>query len=166
MPSNINLPGTIAAKWDLDNDLENCSYKLWVDRNGSLNFDIIYVSSNTGDLKKASFSSKHFNLADGRPHDIAACFSSTKQVPHDKTAPDDATFKLILWMDGTSETSSVNKVAEIATVQINSTANSLLIGRDFVEPEGSPPIPVENILFFRGSIGQLRFWNIDVAWHL
>ena len=159
VPAGTNLPGTIAADWNKSGVLEDCAYKFWVDLNGALNFDVVYIESNAGDFAKASFTSSGFKLDDGLPHHIAATFSSTKQVPHSGAAPTDATYTLTVWLDGKSEPSDPISVADVGSVQINSTTNKVLIGRDFIEPEGSPPIADENILFFRGVIGQLRYWN-------
>ena len=160
VPVNINLPGTIISKWAQDDSDEDSSFKLSVDTDGSLLFEVAYISTIEGAISKLSFSSTSFNIADGNPHHIAAVFITTPMIPEkDGTPQKNATCGIQLYVDGVLEASAITQVTDISNVMVNSIQQDVLIGRGYMEHEGTQPAPDEDILFFKGTLGQLQFWN-------
>ncbi|EPR65383.1 LamG domain-containing protein [Cyclobacterium qasimii] len=162
VPASINLPGTIISKWAKDDKNEDSSFKLSVSANGSLVFDVVYISSNEGATSKLSFNSTKFNVADGKPHHIATVFVTTPMIPEKEggTPKKEATCGIQLYVDGEIDANALTQVGDISNVMVNAIQDDILIGRGYLEPQGTQPSPDEDILFFKGTLGQLQFWNI------
>ena len=162
VPPTNNLPGALMSCWAEDTTvLEDSSFRLLVERDGSLTFEVAYVSDLQGTIAKAALTTSTLKLADGQVHHLAAVFSSTEQVVQAKGATTDATFTVTIWVDGVSETTGPTSVAGIASIQVNSTeGGSVLVGRAFLPPDDAEPVADECLLFFSGTLGELRFWSI------
>lgn len=159
VPKTNNLPGTIIARWAQGTDLENSGYRLQVERDGKLTFEIAYVADLKGTMTSAKLTTTTLAVADGLPHHIAAVFSSTEQEQKPGGGTIDPTLTLTIWVDDVAQASTPLSVAELTRIQVNNPERPVLVGRGFLPPPTAEPAADESILFFQGTIGEMRFWN-------
>lgn len=161
--SDNNLPATLIARWDKDQTEGDCGIRLVVERDGALTFEVAYVADLKGKITIATMTSKTLKVADGTPHHIAAVFASTEQIPQQGGGTIDPTYTMTLYVDGADEASTPVSVPGMASVQVNNPDRPVLVGRGFLPPPNSEPVADEAVLFYRGTLGELRFWSTAPA---
>jgi len=159
VPADNNLPGTLMARWDHDDAPEDCGFRLTVERGGTLTFEVAYIADTNGTVTVAKFTANMLVISDGKPHHIAAVFASTPQQDQNGTKID-ATYTQTVYVDGMPQVASTVAVPGMSTVQVNNPDRPVLVGRSFLPPAAGLPVADESILFYRGMLGDLRFWNI------
>jgi hypothetical protein len=159
VPSTTNLPGALMSRWSDGDDTDDQGFRLIVNRDGTLTFEVVYISDRQGTTKKAHCTS-NLKVKDDQPHHIAAVFASTAQTPRQSGNPTDAEFTLTIWVDDSSECPKRIPVAEVATIQVNNPETPIYVGRDIPIAQGATPVADESTLYFQGVLGRLRLWSI------
>lgn len=155
IPAPTPLAGTIAARWAWDEAPEDQSYMLQVDAEGNLALTVNVIVDELGTVEQLSLTSAGVDLADGKPHHVAAVFTG---IPPDGSEGSTASYKMSLYGGGHEVGSKTNPLKG-QTVQVQSSQADFLAGRSWQAPEGAEPQPVESLGLFQGILGRLRFWS-------